>query len=353
MRWPWGKAENRASGGYSDRLVDALLSQATGQAADSGGLAALEISAGLWSRAFAVADAKPEDSPAARAVTPEVLAGIGRELVRRGEAVFEIILDGSGRISLHPVGSWEVRGGPDPASWFYLVSSTSPSGALVRRVVPASGVVHCRYATSPRAPWRGIGPLEYAGATADLAGNLEKRLSQEIGGPVGHVIPIPGEIGAAEEDPLQGLRSDLNKLAGSVAIAETTQAGYGEGRAMAPTTDWRPIRIGAHPPDVLALLRSDSAQLVLSACGVPPGLALLPSSGSGERESFRRFLHSTISPALALVAAELQEKLDEPQLTLHSERLFAGDLTGRARALGQLTTAGVPLDQARRIAGLE
>ena len=294
------------------------------------------------------------DSLAARAVTPGVLASVGRELVRRGESLHLISLAGSGQsISLLPVGHWEVRGGSDPAGWVYLVSSTSPSGALVQRVVPAAGVVHCRYASDPRRPWAGISPLAYAGATAELASNLEKRLSQEIGGPVGHVIPIPGEIGAAEEDPLQGLRSDLNKLAGSVAIAETTQAGYGEGRAMAPTTDWRPIRIGAHPPDVLALLRSDSAQLVLSACGVPPGLALLPSSGSGEKESFRRFLHSTISPALALIAAELQEKLEEPQLTLHAERLFAGDLTGRARALGQLVNAGVPLAEARRIAGLE
>ena len=313
MRWPWGKAENRASGGYGDRLVDALLSQATGQAADSGGLAALEISAGLWSRGFAVADVAP-DSTAARAITPEVLASVGRELVRRGESLHLIALDGSGRISLHPVGSWEVRGGPDPASWFYLVSTTSPSGALVRRVVPASGVVHCRYATSPRAPWRGIGPLEYAGATAELAGNLEKRLSQEIGGPVGQIIAVPGEISASADDPLKSLRADLNSLEGAVSVVETTAAGWGEGKALAPTTDWKPIRIGSAPPEVLSSLRSDSAALVLAACGIPPSLAATSrADGGAQREAYRRFLHSTIVPALALVAAELREKLDEPR----------------------------------------
>ena len=352
MRWPWQKAAENRAGGYGDRVVNALLAQASGQAADSSGLAALEIAAGLWARGFSVADVAP-DSLAARAVTPEVLAGVGRELVRSGEALFEISLSGPG-LKLLPVGSWSISGGPDPESWFYLCTSTGPGGAMVRRVIPAAGVLHFRYATDPRRPWAGISPLAYAGATAELASNLEKRLAEEVGGPVGSVIPVPSEVGATEDDPLQGLRADLNQMRGAVAIAETTQAGYGEGRAVAPTTDWRPIRIGAHPPEVLAGLRSDSAALVLAACGIGPSLGgLIRADGGAQREAYRRFLHSTIVPALALVASELQEKLDEPQLTMRVERLFAGDLTGRARALGQLTTAGVPLDQARRIAGLE
>ena len=357
MRWPpWRRAENRAdraagSGGYTDQLVSAILATATGQAVDPSGLAALEVAAGLWSRAFAVAEVSP-DSVAARAVTPEVLAAIGRQLVRRGEALFEIALEGRA-LALVPVGPWEVRGGPDPSTWFYVVTAAGPStGAGVRRVLPAAGVVHLKYATDPARPWAGIGPLAFAASSSGLVATLEQRLREEIAGPVGSLIPVPSEVAAgADDDPLLALRADLNKLRGALAIAETTAAGWGEGRAVAPTTDWRPIRIGGAPPDSLAQLRDDSAQLVLAACGIPPALALGREGGTSQRESYRRFAASTIAPALRLVEAELREKL-EPQLALGSDRLNAADLTGRARALGQMVTAGVALEDARRLAGL-
>ncbi|MDE0158854.1 MAG: hypothetical protein OXN24_02145 [Candidatus Dadabacteria bacterium] len=54
-----------------------------------------------------------------------------------------------------------------------------------------------------------------------------------------------------------------------------------------------------------------------------------------------------------MAAAELAAKLEAPGLTLSFDRLFASDLSGRARALGSMTTAGVPLVDARRLAGLE
>ena len=55
-----------------------------------------------------------KDAPAsvADALTPGVLALVGRDLIRRGESVFQIIIE-RGTVRLAPVGSWDVRGGPD------------------------------------------------------------------------------------------------------------------------------------------------------------------------------------------------------------------------------------------------
>ena len=116
MRWPWSKqVETRAS--YSDAVVAAILSQASGTAAagDPGAIAALETSAGLYSRAFASATVKPDNFRTAP-ITPALLALIARNLIRRGESLHLIEVEG-GAIRLSPVGTWDISGGDDPRSW--------------------------------------------------------------------------------------------------------------------------------------------------------------------------------------------------------------------------------------------
>ena len=83
MRWPW-RTEKRqqAAGAYTDAIVSLLQSRAGGVSADSGAIAALEIASGLWARGFASAEVSPE----IEAVSPSVLASIGRQLVRRARA---------------------------------------------------------------------------------------------------------------------------------------------------------------------------------------------------------------------------------------------------------------------------
>ena len=134
----------------------------------------------------------------------------------------------------------------------------------------------------------------------------------------------------------------------------TTAAGWDtDGKAGAPRSDWRVERIGANPPSVLDMLRSNSARHVLAACGVPIEL-VEPAEGSGAREAFRRFLHATIAPVAALVQEELREKLDTPDLVLGFDGLFAADVQGRARAWRSLAGQEATLDPetAARLVGL-
>ena len=93
---------------------------------------------------------------------------------------------------------------------------------------------------------------------------------------------------------------------------------------------------------------------ILSACGVPPSLAMPNSDGTAQREAWRRFLFSTISPVARIVAAELAVKLDTPTLRFAFDDLYASPiLTGRARAYSSMVSAEMDKERAARLAGLD
>ena len=98
------------------------------------------------------------------------------------------------------------------------------------------------------------------------------------------------------------------------------------------------------------MLRDAIEATILSACGVPPDLA---RAGGRTRESYRQWLHASVEPLGALVAAELADKLGA-DVALSFGRLQAGDITGRARAYRSLVgkEATMPDADARRIVGM-
>ena len=345
MLWPFTRRTEHRQAGYTDGVVAALLSRASGTQADVAATAAVEAAAGALSRAFASAEITP-NTPATRGITPDVLAQIGRALIVRGEIVYVIHVR-DGRVSLFPAASWDVTGAADPASWRYQVDLASPSGSVtISR--PAASVLHCRYSVDPARPWQGIGPLARARLSGRLSAELEAALGDEASGTRGYVLPIPTD---GQDSSVADLRRDIGSLHGRTAFVETLAAGWGDGRMAAPRGDYEPKRLGASPPPTLATLRSDAAQAVLSACGVPVEL-LVPGDGTGQREAWRRFLHGTVSPLASCVATELGAKLDAPTLTLGFDKLFASDLSGRARAFQSLVNGGMPVDQAAGLAGL-
>ena len=357
MRWPWHREpepevrsepepEGRSTG-FSSAVTEALISLAAGDGATgkAAQTAALETCAGLWARAFASARIKPE-SAVTEAVTPAVLALIGRDLIRRGESVHEIRII-RGRVRIIPVGSWDVRGSWDAERWVYRLDLFGPSGNITR-LRPASSVLHCRYAVDPARPYIGIGPLSFATLTGDLSGALELRLSQEAGGKVAHILPIPTDGG---DDSVNTLKADIGNAKGGTLLAETTAAGWGDGRSAAPQADWKPRRMGADPPEVLDALRANVALGVAAACGVPPVLVAGRVDGTAMREAWRQFLFGSVLPVARTVEAELAEKLDTP-VSLDFTELHASDLAGRARAFQSMVGAGMDVAEAASIAGL-
>ena len=353
MRWPWTRPETRSAATYTDAVIDALASgaQGGGPAAKPSTTAAVEAAAGLVARAFASAKVTPETP----AITPLVLSTIGRELVRRGECLYLIDVDADG-LRLLPVTSWDIEGGPDPASWRYRVDVAGPSQDAAY-VAPYAAVIHVRAYAEPSAPWKGVAPLQAAASTARLLAETEKALADESAGTRGHLLPVPQGPDDDDTDddadtPLAGLKRDVANLKGRTAIVETTSSGWGDGRGAAPQSDWKPQRIGANPPEALRALRLDSELSILGSIGVPIELIASRSDGAAIREAWRRFAHAYLSPVGQLVAAELADKLDTPNLTLDFSSLYASDVTGRARAFNSMVQGGMPVEKAAALSGL-
>ena len=89
---------------------------------------------------------------------------------------------------------------------------------------------------------------------------------------------------------------------------------------------------------------------VYSACGIPLSV-VTEAEGTGQREGFRRLLHSTVVPLGRIVAEELSAKF-EADISLSFDSLFAADLSGRARAFQSLVGGGMDTTKAAGLAGL-
>ena len=347
MRFPWmRRAETRAS--YGDAVVTALLAAATGTRTENAlTTAALEACAALYSGAFARAKVEPM----VPAVTPALLSLVARDLIRKGASLHLLDVE-DGMLKIRPAGSWDIRGSDDPETWRVRLDLFGPSTST-SRYVGHDGVLHFRYAVDPARPWLGVGPLQWAGSTAALAGRLETGLSNEAAAPVAQLLAIPADGGdGGDDDPLAQLKADIAAAKGRSVLVETVSGGWGAGKGGAPPRDWEQKRIGFDPPDISRTMREDVFQHVAAACNVP-GVLLDPrAEGTSQREGLRRFAHLGLEPLGELVAAELALKLDRPGLRLDFSGLMASDLAGRARAVGVLVKSGVGLADARRLAGL-
>ena len=338
MRWPF-KIENRESA--TDAIVTALIAQAGGSSAppSAGDLAAVEAAAGLWSRAFASATVNPSTS----ALTPGILAAIGRGLAVHGDILFAI--DVQEGLMLTQASTWEVRGGTRPETWTYIAEFPVP-GAVRKRTLRADAVVHLRYATRPSAPWEGVSPLGMASETQALAGWLEKRLAEEASTATAYMLALP-----EAKSSVESLKADLKKGGGRLHIVDTTASAWGDGKESAPRRDWESSRLGASPPEALGKLRADVKDDIFGAYGIPSSIH---GTGGSARESYRQFLASTILPLAKMVLEELALKLDIPNLALDFSELRAADIAtrARARAYKQLVDAGMEKAEAQALAGL-
>ena len=331
-------------GGYLGSLLAAFLGATSGRDVSlAAGLSAVEVASGLWARGFASARVSPTNSRTA-AITPSVLACIGRELARRGEAVFVIdVVDGE--LSLIPSGSWDVYG--RASAWTYRISEYGPSSTRTR-MIPSAGVVHTRYATSPATPWLGRSPISFASLTAGFAARLEEALKYESSFTTAQIVPVPENAPKGEE--LDKLKEVITSLKGGLALP-TGSVGSPNSMGTFVTDSWKARRLGPAFTEAEIAVRASVEKSLLACFGIPSSMTD-PSAASGAREGYRQFTHLTLRPIAEIVAEELAVKLDEPDLQFHFEDLSSADVTGRAKAFATLKEAGVDVSEAKRLTGL-
>ena len=243
-------------------------------------VAAVEIAAGLWSRALALATVTPQTART-RAITPAILELAGRSLARRGQVVFDLEVDAGGALALIPCAAATVLlGSPDPASWIYSLQCYGPS-STVTRYRPRDGVVHLQYGREATRPWQGRAPWQTAQLTGALLAGVERQLSGEAESASGYVLAVPdvGDKGQAadadgEDDPLTALRRDLAAARGRTLLAPSMAAGFGGGPGVSPTTshEYLARRFGINAPLSTIELRRDVERSILSCYGILPSL---------------------------------------------------------------------------------
>ncbi|MDD9980192.1 MAG: phage portal protein [Gammaproteobacteria bacterium] len=334
-------AGERADESFTE-FVENLAGDRVRGAPAANGLAALEVCAGLTGRAFAAADV---DGDMYGIVTPDILETIGRELEVRGESVFVIDMGAGGMPMLHRCGSWYLYGGLREPDWWYLCNEFGPSRHL-DRYRPSASVLHFRRNVDPVRPWLGRAPWRIANLTAGTAARAESAASRESAILPTRIAPAPINNPEDRKDYARRLRRGGIVVAKSVLTNVAQMTGGQE-----PSSRWEAQKLG---PDLGAgqlELRSRSALDVMAAHGVPPAL-FDRSDGSAAREAYRRWTLGTLAPLGRLVALELSRKLDL-RITIRFDALAGADLATRGRALRQLVDAGVPLDEARQITGLQ
>ena len=354
--WPFRREpeKRQTTQGYTASLTAALQAGAEGGVSDTAPLAtaALEAAAGLYARCLAAAlvTGAPD---AARALSPPTLALMGRDLIRRGESLFRIVVRG-GRIELRPLGfAYAPGGSADPLAWTYNVTEYGPTDSR-HAWLPAAAVVHCRYSVNASRPWLGVPPWSWAAATSQAVAALDRFVVGEAGAPHGHLLGVP-ETPQVDDDgdvrPLDAFRADSAKAKGGTLVMEhsgewSTETPGGHARSKLEHVTYGMDR------GILDALRTATGRDVLGACGVPPTLFVPNSDGTAQREAFRRFLHASLRPMARIMEAELRLKLDAPDLALDLSELHAADVAGRARSFKAFVETGVDPEDAARETGI-
>ena len=341
MRWPFRKREARASlegGGYTDALVSALVERAGGTvAADPSRLAATEFSASLMARTLSAATVRTASPAIARAISPPMLASLGRAIIRFGQSLFVVEVE-DGRLRLDEASTWDVSGlSPDPSRWAFRVERQGPSGSRTAYRTAASVVLVIANA-EPGRPWAGQSAISGASSTAGLAASVEKALAGESRIPSARIATMPGD-----KAQVPGFTDKLRK-GGIFAFGESNQAPFTKEK----TTDWRPAVMRPEPNESMVLLQESTERAVLAAHGVP--VELWTGQGNA-RDAWRRYVMTVLEPTARLVEAELREKL-APDVKLSFPALGAADIVSKARAVGTLVKAGEELATARELVGL-
>ena len=341
--WPFGNKLETRDDSYSDVLIAALVSRAQGKSLSiPTATAALEACAGTVGRGFAGSEVTGPDS-LTQALTPGVLALIGRSLIRTGELVL-LIDTQAGKLRLIPAETHDVEGGPFPDEWEYRVTLGGPSRTVTYDFVPADSVLHFRYAVDASTPWRGNGPLAVANLAGRLSAETVNALANESSGPVGRLLGIPVD---GEDATIQALKSDIRDARGRTALIETGDWANSGGDSK---VSLKSERFGGEPPASMVELLSVASQEVYSACGLNSGL-WGGSQAAAVREAWRLCLFGVLSPLGKLVEEELKGKLDD-EVTLSWQELRASDLSGRARAMQSMVNGGMSVTDAVAVAGL-
>ena len=147
--------EKREGIGASTVSTRLLAAQANAGAISIQATGTLESAAGLIGRSFCQSAEVGGPSMYADALTAPLMTLIGRQLIKHGEFIGWLNVDDG--LTIMPAVTSSVSGGPKPESWHVPADDCRVRATSYTMTVPASDVVHLRYATDVARPWLGKG----------------------------------------------------------------------------------------------------------------------------------------------------------------------------------------------------
>ena len=317
MRWPWTRAPEVRESSYTNIIQTALTDHALGSI---GKLQPQETSAvlaccRLWSAAassFAVEPAGP---------LLDVLPDIGWRLGRFGW--YGARLEGG---QLLTVDRWRRL----PSGWFD--AETDRDDRTARRAVVAPSEFLLIQLPGERPPWRSSG--------AEALAALDRALAVDARKPIGLALG-------------SGLEGALDLSAVTQTLTSAWKEQFKQGSVI--VSDGKPTAAHTGPsPQLLtgaANLRPDLIGSIFDSFGIPRSLFL--ASGAGSREALRLFTATTATWLASLTERAARRVLD-PRLEVSATRANTpADVVSKSRAVHSLTQAGVEVDEALRLAGLQ
>ena len=324
--------------GYTDSLLTAQLAAASGTGSVRSS-AVYQACLHLIADAVSTAELEGDGADLLQPRLGEIAFG----MVDLGQSAHELVVGRSGRIDMLPVEITNVQGQAEEESWSYTVARASPGGTMTA-IREQAGVLNFRLRPSPRSPWRGTPSLQAGNTTATLLRKLEAQLTSEAAFKPARLLGA-GFSKEQREQVTDGIES-----AGIVV--------FPLGKA---SSDTRPIHTGSVSGEYTTAgveLLGKLGELVCGLLGVPSDLIVGSGSSVSARESYRRLSSATISPLLQTIMQEWGRKVGP--MTFDLSALRAADDVAKSRALGsranavsKLVAAGVPLDEALTLAGVD
>ena len=121
-------------------------------------------------------------------------------------------------LRLLPAQTHDIVGGPDPTRWEYQVTVGGPSETETHNNVPATSVLHFKYAIDPERPWRDNSPLDVARLAGRLSAETINALANESSGPRGQLLGLPFD---GNDPTMSAFKSDIGKANGRMAFLQT------------------------------------------------------------------------------------------------------------------------------------
>ena len=272
---------------------------------------------------------------------------VGRELVRNGEHLALVDMDGDGRVTLTPSGHWHWTGPARPESaWTATVSLYGPSDTH-RRAAARDEVFFVQWSRLATTPHLGRSAHRLAHLAAKAAAEVERSLADEASGPVTNIIPVPDSVGG-EGNELAGVRANIAEARGRTLLLESTAGGFGDSGGR-PQRDWKGERLGPNPPESMVRLAEGTFARLVAASGASVSL-FSDADGTAQREALRRWHLFTILPVVRLIETELRDRL-EVDVRIRVDH-YGADLAGRATAFSKLVKGGMPIEQAAGASGV-